>query len=104
KSRISSFLGERVAVADAAREYLDSDRSGARFGYRPFHDFKGSVWARDLHHTHRRHEIPPTVSRHLTLSCRIIGRFLGSFTSSSVNAAPLPLRPSSGPHSPGSQN
>src|SRR5437763_5751805 len=25
----------------------------------PFNDFKGPVRARDLHHTHRRHEIPP---------------------------------------------
>jgi hypothetical protein len=71
KSRIRSFPGEGIAVADAAREDLDPDRSGARFGYRPFNDFKGPVWARNLHHTHL-HEIPPKVSRHLRLSYRII--------------------------------
>src|SRR5262249_58588622 len=35
-SRIRPFLGERIAVADAASEDPDPDRSGARFGDRPF--------------------------------------------------------------------
>ena len=71
-----SLLGERIAVADAACQDLDPHRRGTRFGDRPFHDFKGSVRARDLCRTHGSHDIPPTVCRHLSLSCRNIGRLL----------------------------
>src|SRR5262249_10131911 len=59
KSWIISFLDERIAVADAASEDPDPDRSGARLGYRPINDFERSLWARHLSHTHRSHEIPP---------------------------------------------
>src|SRR5262249_48353572 len=71
-TREKPLLSHRIAVADAAREDLNPDRSGSRLGYSPFHDFKSSVGARDLHHTHSRHKIPPKFSRHLGLSCRMV--------------------------------
>jgi hypothetical protein len=54
-SRVRSLLGERIAVADAARLHPDPYRSGARLRYLPFYDLEGPVRAGDLHHAHRRH-------------------------------------------------
>jgi hypothetical protein len=59
KPRKSSLFNEGIAVANATGKDLDTDRSDARLGYRPFNDFKRSVGARDLHDTHRRHAISP---------------------------------------------
>jgi hypothetical protein len=36
-ARITSFLGERIAVADAACLYPDADRACVRFRYLPFY-------------------------------------------------------------------
>src|SRR5262249_55932058 len=62
-TREKALFRHRIAVADAASDDLDPDRSGARFGDRAFHDFEWPFGASDLHYTHLCHEIPPAISR-----------------------------------------
>src|SRR5262249_31938146 len=55
-TREKALPSDRIAVADAAREDLDPHRSGSRLRDRPFHDLQWAFRARNLHHTHGRHD------------------------------------------------
>src|SRR5262249_19790339 len=57
--RKGPLLDKGVAVADAARQDLNADRSGSRLGDGPYDDLEWAVWSRDLDSAHGRHEIPP---------------------------------------------
>ena len=50
------FLGQRIAVADAAGLHLDPHRPRPRLGDRPLDDFERPLRARDLCDTHRGHD------------------------------------------------
>src|SRR5262249_37050606 len=56
-----AFLGERVAVADAAGLHLDPHRAGPRVGDRALDELQRAAGAGNLYRAHVRHGVTPKV-------------------------------------------
>jgi hypothetical protein len=57
-TRVGSFLGQRVAMADATRLDLDTNLSDSRLRNFSFDKFKGTIGLGNLHDAHLRHRSP----------------------------------------------